>query len=192
MNRRQLLATVGGLGTGALAGCSSISEPRTLASPTVEREDSEVHLRFGESGDPVAVSTFMYRAGPGTETDVVTLKYRMAHREGTNVDSIELSIRAPPAGVDPPAAVYLAIPDRSDVPDVRMRSHPNTRARIVEIPDLGVLGRGTFGFDFFLDPFEAEETVPTRVGVTSAVSGTGVLEPDYRLEGSTEIEIPLG
>ena len=190
MNRRQLLATVGGLGTGTLAGCSTISGPRTLDDPTVEREDSEVHLVFGERDDPIAVSTFRYRPAPGSDTDMVHVNYYMEHRRDTHVDALELAILAPPTGGDPPAALYLAVPDRSG-PDLRVRTDADTGARIVEIPELGTLGRGTFGLECYLDPSDVAETLTARVEVESTVSGTRILDSDYRLRGSAELEIPM-
>ena len=190
MRRRQLLATVGGLGAGTLAGCSQVAGPQTLASPTVQREDGEVTMHFGEAGDPVATSTFLYGSQPDRR-ELTAVKYRMSHRNETNVDSLELAIRAPPSGVGPPAAVYMAVPNNSEFPEVTLRSHPNSQARLIEIPDVGTIGRGTFGLDFFVDPFEAEGPLPVRIAMESTLSESGILERAYRLDGTVTVEIPM-
>lgn len=193
MQRRQLLGTLGGLGTAAIAGCTGGVSSRTLSSPSIETEDGEVHLVFGEDDSRLAVSTVQYRSLANERSRFASVRYFMSHREDTHVDSLELSVRAPPSGHQPPADLYLAVPDRSKFPEITVESHPATQARLVTIPELGDLGRGTFGLAFFLDARNADTAVlPTRIDVRSEVTGSGFLGPDYTLEGGTEIDIPLG
>jgi hypothetical protein len=189
MDRRQLLGAVAGVGTTAVAGCTGFTGPTDLDDPRLKRDDGEVRFGFGEPGDEIARSTVMYSDPPNSGL-VVPMRYLMWHREGTTVESLDLQIRSPPAGHEPPASVFLAIPQNADIPDVRLYSARDTKTRIVEIPDLGIMGEGTFGLDFYLEPTVETAPLPVHLGIESRVTEPGLTGQTYHLEGTATIEVP--
>lgn len=190
MRRRALLGTVAGLGTSALAGCSGLQTERTLSDPAVSRDDGEVVLAFGEPGDQVARSTIMYDGNPPGSDMVASLKYRMWHRDGTTVDSLRLRLSGPTT-TKPPASVFLAVPDNAGFPAVDLRTSADGRARIIELPDLGTLGRGTFGLDCFVVPYTDQRPLPLHLSIEATVADGGLLGGGYALDGATDIEVPM-
>lgn len=191
MNRRALLGTVASLGTTALAGCSGLQGPRAISDPAISHEEGEVVMGFGESGDQIARSTIMYDGNPPGSEMVASLKFRMWHRGGTTVESLRLGLRGPPSGPKPPASVFVAVPDNARFPEVALYSAPDSSARVIEIEDLGTLGRGTFGLDCFVVPYVDQRPLPLRLSIDSRVTTAGILGGEYYLDGSTDIEIPM-
>ena len=191
MKRRTLLGSVAGLGAGMLAGCAGLQDTRTLSHPEISRDDGEVVMAFGEPGDHVARSTIMYDGNPPGSTMVASLKLRMWHREGTTVDTLQVRLRDSVPGPEPPPSVFLAVPENTGLPEVNLYTTTDASARVIEIPDLGDLGRGTFGLDFFVVPYSDRRPVPVRLSMDARLTEEGVFGGEYSLEGTTDIEIPM-
>ncbi len=191
MQRRAFLGGLAAVGGTALAGCTAPVGPGRLSNPVETREPAEVVLRFGEAGEPVARSTIDYTDTPVTG-EILPVRYLMWHREGTTVESLRLSIRAPPVAHQVPAAVYLAVPENGEIPDLELFSDRDTGTPTIEIEDLGIMGEGTFGIDFYVEPTVADDPLTARIDVSSQVTESGLLGREYELEGTTRIEMARG
>ena len=191
MQRRAFLGSMAGAGGVALAGCTAPGGPRRLEAPTETRSADEVVLGFGPEGDPVARSTLRYTDTPITG-EILPLQYYMSHREGTTIESLRLSIRAPPAGYQVPATVYLAVPQNGEIPDLEVYADDQTRTPIVEIADLGLMGEGTFGIELYVDPTVDTDPLPVRIQLASRVTESGLLGRSYDLEATTRLEMARG
>lgn len=191
MKRRTLLGSVAGLGAGMLAGCTGLQGSQALFNPDISRDDSEVVMAFGEAGNHVARSTIMYDGNPPGSEMVASLKLRMWHREGTTVDTLQVRLRDAVPGPEPPPSVFLAVPENTGFPEVNLYTTTDGSARVIEIPDLGELGGGTFGLDFFVVPHTDRRPVPVWLSMDARLTEEGVLGSEYSLEGTTDIEIPM-
>lgn len=191
MQRRAFLGGLAAGGSGALAGCTAPLGPRRLSNPAETREAEEVVLRFGEAGDPVARSTIDYTDTPVTG-EILPVRYLMWHREGTTVESLRLTIRAPPAGHHVPAGVYLAVPQNGEIPDLELFADRDTGTPTIEIEDLGIMGEGTFGMKFYVEPSVDDDPLTARIDVSSRVTESGLLGREYHLEGTTRIDMARG
>ena len=188
MQRRAFMGGLAAAGVGALEGCTAPVGRRRLSDPAERREADEVVLRFGEAGDPVARSTIDYTDTPVTG-EILPFRYLMWHREGTNVESLRLSIRAPPVAHQVPAAVYLAVPRNGEIPDLELFADRDTGTPTIEIADLGIMGEGTFGMKFYLEPSVPDTPLTARIDVSSRVTESGFLGREYQLEGTTRIDM---
>lgn len=191
MQRRAFLGGLAGVGGGALAGCAAPAGQQTLSNPAETREADEVVLHFGGQGDPVARSTIQSWGTPLTGR-ILPMRYYMWHRDGTTVESVTLSIRSPPAGHEVPASVFLAVPQNGEIPDITLESDPDTGTPVIDIEDLGIMGGGTFGLEFYIEPTVRTDPLPVRIDIQSRVTGDGFFGRDYRLEGTTKVEIERG
>lgn len=188
MQRRAFLGGLAAAGGGGLAGCTAPVGSRRLSDPAETREADEVVLRFGEAGAPVARSTIGYTDTPVTG-EILPVRYLMWHREGTTVESLRLSIRAPPVGHHVPASVYLAVPQNGEIPDLEVFADRDTGTPTIEIADLGIMGEGTFGMKFYVEPNVEDAPLTARIDVSSRVTESGLLGREYHLEGTTRIDM---
>lgn len=188
MERRAFLATVAGAGTAGLAGCSLPGGPTTLSNPSVSRDDSEVVMAFGDEADPVARATIDYRTSQ-VGGRIIPFRYFMWHRPGTTVDSLRLAVQAPTIGPAPPSRVYLAVPNNGEIPDVELFSDDQTGVPTIQIDDLGIMGEGTFGLKFYLEPTVDNDPLETRFRLETQVTESGLLGSTYTLEGTTSIAL---
>jgi hypothetical protein len=189
MERRAFLGTLAGAGVGGLAGCTVPGGQRTLAGQTISGGESETVLRFGDEADPLARSTIDYSDRPLTG-HILPMRYLMWHRDGTTVESLRLAIRAPPAGHRPPGMVYLAVPRNGDIPEIDLHADDETGTPTIDIPDLGRMGEGTFGLEFYVEPTSDDAPLETRIELESRVTESGLLGATYRLEAATRVSLP--
>ncbi|MFB6164350.1 MAG: hypothetical protein ABEJ31_04250 [Haloarculaceae archaeon] len=192
MKRRQLLAGAGVAGALSLAGCSA-ARATTISDPRVEREDDgETHVHFDAGGEALTTLTVQpdgRSAGAGGEQ--VPLDASIEHREGTELTSLELKLRAPPAdgGAGVPARVALTAPQWQPHPSVQLYTDPDDGGGIVAIDDLGEQGQGTVTLELLLTGL-APSTAEVLVDATLGLAESGVLGDTYTVEGSTRVSLP--
>ncbi|MFB6266986.1 MAG: hypothetical protein ABEI31_04935 [Halodesulfurarchaeum sp.] len=191
MNRREFLGGLGGAGVASLAGCTAPGSVRVLDDPRIDREAGGVEMKFGKAGDWDAIVSQSYGPGPGGP-GVASVHFRMSHRAKTHVDSLRLEMRDRLPARTPPVEVFMAVPDNTDFPRVDLRTTTDGDGRVISIDELGILGRGTFGLDYFLIGPEERAHLPVTFDVESRLSERRLLGDAYRLQGSVECDIPLG
>ncbi|MFB6136475.1 MAG: hypothetical protein ABEJ04_06915 [Halobacteriaceae archaeon] len=190
MDRRRFLAASGAAATGALAGCAGPFGTVTLDGETVV-EDDETYLEFRHEGERVADFGALYREEYAPDDLPLGFRTTVWHREGTHLDAIDQRLRSPPhspTGV--PAQVYLATPEARPFPEMHYHLGDD-RHTVVEVPEVGGVGRGTLTFEYLLDP-RSDPPDPLTVGVEASfhLSG-GTLSPDYVCRGEFTFEVPL-
>lgn len=185
MRRREVL--VAAASTLPLAGCSTLTGPTALGSPTVETGDRETHLRWRRGGEQVTLS-IRQRTVPATPTDPFRLRLHVSHSEGLHVEYLRFRIDAPRAPGTVPAAVSLQVPDGGPWPPFTLHQDGWTT---VAVEDLGELGRGSLGLELGVrprnDPVETV-TVDASIGLT----GTGLLGGEYRARAAEEFDVVHG
>lgn len=187
MNRRQFLATTGGAGLLSLAGWRSTQSQSTLDDPTVEtEEDGETHLHFDRDGERLATLTVQPAR---QERDPTPVDVSLWHADPTEVTSLSVHLRAPPAGHEVPAEVSLTAPQWSPRPSVELYVDGQTGGTVFEIPDTGGQGEGTMTFEFLVDPVEGSPS-SLHVDATADLAEPGVLGDAYTIEGTTRVPLP--
>lgn len=194
MNRRDVLAAVGGVGVVATAGCSGVGST-TITNPEGEQtEDGDVNLNFRtESGDKVATVTVMpgrqrYSGPRGIE---IPVKIAITHGNATRIESVRLDLRAPPTstGAGVPAEVAFTTPFAKPHPSIELYTDPDDVSTVLNIPDTGGQGDGNMIFDFLLTGVR-DSTTELSVDAAVELSEGGVLGQNYTLEGLTLVSLP--
>jgi len=188
MNRRTYLASAGSLGILATAGCSALSTDKSLARPT-ESGDSPGHryLSFRSDGDSVAT----FGVDGSVDGDHLHLSMALAHRDGTSVDAITLTVWMPEISRDTPADVALVSPvegDSSPPPAVTLSTPERALGTRIEITDIDDLADETIRLAFLVEPPAPASELDVDVEIE--LSEGGLLDTDYTLSGELALDYP--
>lgn len=169
MRRRQFLHVAGAAATAPLAGCASLPGRTTeLHSPTRTDEEDGAYWTFREDDDPTApegddrLLNAGIRYGDPFESGLVPLRFHTWHRGDTHLESLRIALRfGRPAGGVPPD-VYLDTFDSDPDPTIEFRDDVDRGATILDVLDLGPVGRGSLGLSFLVRP---HGWLPDELGV---------------------------
>ena len=189
MRRRRFLHASGVAACASLAGCSALGKTKHLHNPKREDDETETFWVFREDGAELLNVGVDY--GDVTESRYRPLEYHTWHRQGTTVESLRVEFRfGRPAGEVPPE-VYLDTYDGSPDPKIHFRDDSDAGATILEIPDVGPVGRGSLRFDFLVDPPDwTPEDV--RVEIREVLSEDGQFGDRYVAEVDGTVPFPDG
>lgn len=186
MNRRTVLATIGGVSALSFAGCASVGGSTVLANPTEEVEaDGETHLSFETDGDRLATLTVQ---PPNHGSIPIPVDVSIGHRETTTITDLEHNLRAPPGGSGVPAQIALTAPQWQPHPPVQLYNSQDG-GTVLDIDDMDEQGEGTVSFEFFVAPVEdvpSELLVEATIGLTER----GVLGRQYTARARTRVRLP--
>lgn len=161
------------------------------------REDSqanEKHITFSHQGEDIV--TISVRATPNAYPDNSTtpLTVIVTHPETTRIDSLEISIHPPkpPSGFSY-GEIFLKTPEGNPYPMVSFHTETESGRviSVLEIPDMGVQGKGTARYDFLMHPYrENTHQDIAHVSVYAKLSGTSDFWNKYVLFHGIGIGIP--
>ncbi|GAB7016063.1 hypothetical protein [Methanogenium cariaci] len=159
----------------AFAATTGLSRT-TLKDYREDTQDHEKHLTFSHKGEDIV--TLSVRATPGAYSDnsTIPLMVELAHPEHTKIDSLKISIHPP--GTNSAFSygdIYLKTPEWN--PDPPLSFHTNTESgksvSVLDIPNMGVQGKGTVRFDFLMRPFQKNTHQDViHVSIYAKLSGT--------------------
>ena len=190
MHRRKYLASVCAAGVATTAGCSTVSGSKTLSEPTVNTESSgRKALIFTENDEELG-----HLGVDGSVTsDRIDITTEVWHRDGTNVESIELRVWMPETAPDTSAAVAVVSPvegDSSPPPAVALKTPDQALGTSIEITDFDDLADETIStLDLIVIP---GSKTATRLNIHTRIelSGSGTFSSDYKLEGDLQLAYP--
>lgn len=192
MNRRQLLAGIGGGSLLSLAGCTAPGANSTLSSPIQEQEDDgETHLYF-ESGDQrvatlsIQPSGRRYRGSAGME---VPLGVSISHREATKISSIDFRFRVLTEERETPAQLAVTLPQWAPHPSVEMYTTPDGRDSKFVIEEMGAQGSGGLLLEFVLQSLGASARA-VEFEASLGLQAEQLFGQDYTLNGQTAVPLP--
>lgn len=190
MSRRAFLATVCSAGVAATAGCSALAGTETLSDPTVARESAgEAALIFTSDGEEVG----HFGADGRVRSGRIDVSTEIWHRAGTSVNAIELRTWMSESATAAPAAVAVGSPvegDSSPPPSVTLATPESGPGTVIEITDLDDLADETIStLDLIVVP-RSETATDLNVRVTIELTGGGVLDSDYALDGELQLAYP--
>lgn len=190
MNRRRYLAAVSTAGVAATAGCSLVSGHQTLSDPTVS-EDSPGRKAIVFSANDAEVGHL--GVDGSVASDRIDLSTEIYHRDRTRVESIELRLWMPAIATESPAKVAVTAPvegDSSPPPSISLYTPEHDPGTIVEITDLDDLADETIStLDLIVVP-GAETATELGIHAIIELTGSGVLDSDYTLDGSLQLSYP--
>lgn len=158
MHRRRFLHVTSAAICSTMAGCSSLGQT-TLHSPERTDEPDGAYWTFHDGGEQLLNAGLEY--GTPFENGFVPLQFHTWHREGTHLESLRIELRfGRPAGGVPPD-VYLDTFDSSPDPTINF-SDDDSGATVLDIPDLGPVGRGSITLNFIVRP---HGWLPDKLGV---------------------------
>lgn len=186
MRRREVLAAAAAA-TLPLAGCSTLTGPTTLGSPTVETGDRETHLQWRREGERVTLS-IRQQTVPEMPTDPFGLRLHVSHGEGLHVEYLQFRINAPREPGTIPATVSLQIPDGGPWPPFTL--HQEEWATVA-VEDLDELGRGSLGLELGVHP-RSDPVETVTVDASIGLTGAGLLGGEYRARAAEEFDVVHG
>lgn len=141
-----------------------------------ETQANEKHITFSHRGEDIV--TISVRATPNTYADnsTIPLMVALTHPKNTKIDSLKISIHPPQTTSHfSYGDIFLKTPEWN--PDPMLSFHTNTESgkpvSVLEIPDMGVQGKGFPRFDFLIHPFwEAENPESLTVYINAELSGS--------------------
>ncbi len=158
----------------AFAATTGLSRT-TLNDSREETQDNEKHVTFSHKGEDIV--TLSVRATPGAYSDnsTIPLMVVVAHPKNTKIDRLKISIHPPQTSAFSYGDIYLKTPEGNPYPMISF--HTNTESgksvSVLDIPDMGVQGKGTVRFDFLMHPFrEAENPETLIVYISAELSGS--------------------
>jgi len=141
-----------------------------------ETQANEKHVTFSHKGEDIV--TISVRATPNAYADnsTIPLTVIVTHPENTKIDSLKVSIHPPkpPSGISY-GEIFLKTPEGNPYPIVSFRKETESGREIsvLEIPDMGVQGKGTARFDFLMHPYwENTHKDIAHVSIYAKLSGT--------------------
>jgi hypothetical protein len=190
MNRRTYLATVASAGVAATAGCSAVGKSTTLSAPTVNTESSgRKALIFTSNGEEVG----HFGVDGSVESDRIDLSTEIWHRDGTNVESIELRIWMPEAATESHADIAVVSPvqgDSSPPPSVTLSTPDRDLGTIIEVTDLDDLADETISTLNLIVVPGSETATALTIHTTIELTSDGILGSDYTLDGELQLAYP--
>ncbi|MGB2728644.1 MAG: hypothetical protein WBD09_09245 [Halobacteriota archaeon] len=165
---------------------SILTAEETLTNYEEVIEYGEKHVVFYEDGDRILTFSFVYHDDYERKMygRLIPLRLAVWHRGGTHIDSMRIEIQ--PTDMKP-AEIYF---ETHGNPYPPILFYEKDLATVVEIPDVGIKGRGTVTFDFLVKPlWEVENKTNFTVDVEAKLSENGVFWKKYAARCQTEIEI---
>ncbi|WFN35478.1 hypothetical protein L1S32_05050 [Methanogenium sp. S4BF] len=159
----------------AFAATTGLSRT-TLNDSREDTQDNEKHVTFSHKDEDIV--TLSVRATPGADSDnsTITLMVVLTHPENTRIESLKISIH-PPHGKQgfSYGDIFLKAPEGDPYPMISY--HTATEAgrliSVLDIPDMGMQGKGTVRFDFLMHPFRETENPETLIiYINAKLSGT--------------------
>ncbi|WP_338729302.1 hypothetical protein [Haladaptatus sp. DJG-WS-42] len=185
MNRRHLLATVAGASALPLAGCLGSND---LDWKRLPNEDGAA-LTFFDNGERTAtVSATERHFDP--ENGRFGLWLNIWHREGTHLDSFRYEILAPSTPNGPRVVVSLDRPEASPWPEMTFGRGAQAERTIIDVPEVGPVGRGSLGIELRLQADRMPEALPVRIRTQFSLSHENRLFKTSTGEGFLELELP--
>ncbi len=160
----------------AFAATTGLSRTTLNGIYPEETNNFEQHAVFSHNGEDIV--TISVRAMPGTYSDnsTIPLMVVLTHPEHTNIDSLKMSIHPPQTTTEfPYGDIYLKIPEWNPGPTISFRTETESGREIsvMDIPDMGVQGKGSLRFDFLIHPFrESGQEEFMDVYLYAQLSGT--------------------
>jgi hypothetical protein len=187
MDRRRVLAAVGGALSLPLAGCVVGGEPlagtTALTGPDRTRDGAETHLAFSRDGRTVATISLL---GRGFDSEDGEGRFRLAvsHDGDLRAERLRYRLRAPAGDLETAVDLYLKRPVGDAWPPVTFRQTDGPAETTVEVEDLGRQGIGTVTLDFLADTAAEVAGFDLAVDALATFSGFGVGR--FRATGSVE------
>lgn len=161
----------------SLAGCSVLRSPTALHSPKRTTEETETYWTFRVDDDRLTTVGIDYERA--RDNGRVPLEFHTWHREDTHLEGfrVELTFGRKAGGVPPD--VYLDTFDSSPDPTMEFFDDQDRGATILDVQDLGPVGRGSLVVSFLVDP---SGWLPTELGIhiEQTLSVERTLDPGYR------------
>ncbi|WP_435194754.1 hypothetical protein [Natronomonas sp. EA1] len=186
MRRRTALQLAGTTLLGGLAGCSAVTESR-LRDPRTEREDDQTHHVYTR-GEERILEVSALRFGVPAPEYAIPLKLFVWHRGGTHLDAVRYEIQLNEPG-KPLPEVFMTRLSGYPTPRVTFGRNREADATVVDIPELGSQGTGSFGLDLVVVPFGDWEERVVTVRYDLDLSQNGV-DP-RRYTASDALEFPV-
>ncbi|WP_332899528.1 hypothetical protein [Haladaptatus sp. CMSO5] len=185
MSRRHFLASVAGASTLPLTGCLGQNDLDRKRLP----DDEEAALNFFANGERTATVSATERYFD-PENGRFGLWLNIWHREGTHLDSFRYEILAPSTPNGPRVVVSLDRPEASPWPEMTFGRGAQPERTIIDVPEVGPVGRGSLGLELRLQVDRMPETLPVRIRTAFSLSHENRLLKTSTGEGVLDIELP--
>lgn len=186
MQRRQFLRTSGVVAGVGLAGCSAFSTEQL--TPTTEEEENTVHLQYHDGDERVATVSLIGRWHEDARERRFPVRTHIWKQSGLDAESLRYEFRALQLGRPGHPPTYYLERFNSPLEPVQFARNADGDATVLEIPDLGFMGRGSISIDLLVEN-RNEEPFDLRMGVEVLLDG-GRFSTDYELTGTATVEIP--
>jgi hypothetical protein len=190
MHRRTYLTAIGTAGVVATAGCGMVSGEQTLSEPTVNAESPGRKALIFTAND---AEVGHFGADGRVDAGRIELSTEIWHKKGTNVESIKLRVWMPETATDSAAEVAVVSPvegDSSPPPSVALYTPERALGTVIEISDLDDLADETIStLDLIVTP-AAGTASKLNIDVTLELTGNGIFDSDYTLDGVLELAYP--
>lgn len=187
MRRRRSLHVASAVGCSALAGCSIPGQTTDLRNP--ERTDAErgADWTFHDGGERLLSIALEY-ASP-LESGLVPLTFHTWHRDDTHLGRFRVKLQFRQRAGEVPPDVYLDAFDSS--PDPKLDFHDDDGTTVLDVPDLGSVGRGSIGVNFLVRP---HGWLPNEIGVgiREVLTESGPLGGKYAAEVNDRMSFASG
>jgi len=190
MDRRRYLTAVCTAGAVATAGCGTVSGKQTLSEPTVNVDSpGRKALIFSENDAEVG----HFGVDGSVDAGRIDLSTEIWHQEGTKVKSVTLRVWMPETATDSAAEVAVVSPvegDSSPPPSIALYTPERALGTVIEITDLDDLADETIS-TLALTVHPATETATElNIDVTIELTGNGVFDSGYTLDGELALAYP--
>lgn len=186
MERRQFLQASGVAASAGLAGCSAFSTEHL--TPTTEEEEHTVHLQYGDGDEQIATLSLIDRWRDDSHERYYPIRVHLWKERDLDTESLRYEFRPnQPSQTAHPPTFYL---ERFSGPrePVQFSRNGDGDATVLEVPDLGFMGRGSVTVDLLVESRD-EESFELRMDAEVTLDG-GRLSTDYELAGTATTEIP--
>jgi hypothetical protein len=174
----------------ATAGCGMVSGEQTLSEPTVNAESPGRKALIFTAND---AEVGHFGADGRVDAGRIELSTEIWHKKGTNVESIKLRVWMPETATDSAAEVAVVSPvegDSSPPPSVALYTPERALGTVIEISDLDDLADETIStLDLIVTP-AAGTASKLNIDVTLELTGNGIFDSDYTLDGVLELAYP--
>lgn len=189
LDRREFVVALGTTGAVGLAGCGAVRGEETLSDPTVH-ENGPARRSIEWTDDDGTVGEFGGDAdmiGGELDPGLIDLSTELSHREGTEVESIDLRIWMPSAGSPADVAVVSPVEgDSSPPPSLSLYTPDREEGTAIAVEDLDDLADETIDTLAFMIRPPSMSTATLAIDATIELTGGGIASTDYTLEGRLE------